>query len=91
VRARIAGKVVIIRGKVDGNVTAKEKVELVAPARLYGNVTTPRLIVTEGVVFDGDCSMGAAKEKGGVATSKSVNAEKVAVAQAPKIQTDSNK
>ena len=91
VRARISSRVVIIRGKVEGNVTAKDKIELLAPGRLFGNVSTPRLIITEGVVFDGDCSMGAAKEIGGVASSKSLNAEKVAVAQAPKLQTDSNK
>ena len=46
----------------------------------------PGLIITEGVVFDGDCSMGAAKQKGGVAGSQSLNAEKVAVAQASKLQ-----
>jgi cytoskeletal protein CcmA (bactofilin family) len=90
VRARISSRVVIIRGKVEGNVTAKDKVELLAPGRLFGNVSTPRLIITEGVVFDGDCSMGAAKE-GGVASSKSLNAEKVAVAQASKLQSDSSK
>jgi cytoskeletal protein CcmA (bactofilin family) len=92
VRARISSRVVIIRGKVEGNVTAKDKVELLVPGRLFGNVSTPRLIITEGVVFDGDCSMGTAKELSGVASSKSLNAEKVvAVAQAPKLQTDSNK
>ena len=90
VRARISSRVVIIRGKVEGNVTAKDKIELLAPGRLFVNVSTPRLIITEGVVFDGDCSMGAAKEIIGVASSKSLN-EKVAVAQAPKLQTDSNK
>jgi cytoskeletal protein CcmA (bactofilin family) len=90
VRARISSRVVIIRGKVEGNVTAKDKVELLAPGRLFGNVSTPRLIITEGVVFDGDCSMGAAKEAG-VASSKSLNAEKVAVAQASKLQPDSSK
>jgi len=91
VRAKISSHVVIVRGKVEGDVIAKEKVELVAPARLFGNVTTPRLIITEGVVFDGDCSMGAAKEINGVAHSKSMNAEKFAAAQAPRLQTDSNK
>jgi cytoskeletal protein CcmA (bactofilin family) len=91
VRARISSRVVIIRGKVEGNVTAKDKIELLAPGRLFGNVSTPRLIITEGVVFDGDCSMGAANEISGVASSKSVNAEKVAVVQAPKLQTESNK
>jgi cytoskeletal protein CcmA (bactofilin family) len=88
VRAKISGQTVVIRGKVEGNVTAKEKVELAAPARLIGNIDTPRLIMTEGVVFDGDCAMGVAKQKGGVASSQSVN-DKSAAAPAPKLQADS--
>jgi cytoskeletal protein CcmA (bactofilin family) len=89
VRAKISGLVVVIRGKVEGNVTAKEKVELTAPARLIGNVDSPRLVVTEGVVFDGDCSMGVAKQKSGAATPPSMDAEKALAAQAPKLQADS--
>jgi cytoskeletal protein CcmA (bactofilin family) len=89
VRARVSGQVVIIRGKVEGNVTAKEQVQLAAPARLIGNIDTPRLVITGGVVFDGDCSMGVAKQKGGVASSQAVGADKAAVAQAPKLQADS--
>lgn len=89
VRAKISGQVVVIKGKVEGNVTAKEKVELVAPARLYGNIATPRLIITEGVVFDGDCSMGVAKPKAAVAGLQSASAEKTAAAQAPKLRSDS--
>ncbi|MGH7930841.1 MAG: bactofilin family protein, partial [Candidatus Binatia bacterium] len=58
VRAKVSGQIVTIRGKVEGNVAAKERVELLAPARLIGDVNAPRLIVAEGVVFDGDCSMG---------------------------------
>lgn len=88
VRAKISGQVVVIRGKVEGNVTAKEKIELAAPARLIGNIDTPRLIITEGVVFDGDCSMGVAKQKGGVVSSQSVNGDKATAAQA-KLQADS--
>jgi len=91
VRAKISGKTIVIRGKVEGNVTAKEKLELAAPARLFGNVVTPRLVITEGVVFDGDCSMGVAKEKVGVASSKSVNTDKISASQAPKRQVDSEK
>ena len=66
IRAKVTGQVVIIRGRVDGNVSASEKIELASPARLYGNINTPRLVIAEGVVFDGDCSMGAAKEKIGI-------------------------
>src|SRR5215204_6912523 len=65
-KAKITGQIVVIRGKVEGNVTAKERIELLAPARLIGNIDAPRLIIAEGVVFDGDCSMGVAKQKVGV-------------------------
>jgi len=88
IRAKISGQVVIIRGKVEGNVTAKEKVELTAPAKLIGNVDAPRLIVTEGVVFDGNCAMGVAKQKGGFVSSPSIGADKIAAVPAPKLQAD---
>lgn len=88
VRAKISGQVVVIRGKVEGNVTAKEKVELLAPARLIGNVTAPRLVIAEGVVFDGDCSMGLAKQKSGKAGSQNVSADRAAASVAT-LQADS--
>jgi cytoskeletal protein CcmA (bactofilin family) len=89
IRAKLSGRVVVLRGKVEGNVTAKERLELIAPARLIGNVDTPRLLVTEGVVFDGNCAMGTAKQKGGL-TSQGVNGDKPAAAQITKLQADSN-
>lgn len=84
VKAKITCQAAVIHGKVEGNVSAKEKIELVAPARLAGNIDTPRLIIAEGVVFDGDCSMGVAKQKGGVADSHNVVAEIGPVAQSAK-------
>lgn len=89
VRARISGQIVIIEGKVEGNVTAKERVELLAPARLIGNITTPKLVVTEGVLFDGDCFMGVAKQKGLAATAQTVGVDRVAAAPSAKLQADS--
>jgi cytoskeletal protein CcmA (bactofilin family) len=91
VRAKISGDIVVIRGRVEGKVVAKEKVELIAPARLYGDVDTPRLIVTEGVTFDGDCSMGVAKQKGGVTASQNLSTEKAVVAKTAKLQADFEK
>jgi cytoskeletal protein CcmA (bactofilin family) len=90
VRAKISGQVVIIRGKVEGNVSAKEKIELLAPARLIGNVSAPRLSIAEGVIFDGDCSMGvAAKQVGGVASSKNVSVDRAAAAPSAALQAES--
>jgi cytoskeletal protein CcmA (bactofilin family) len=87
IRAKVSGRVVILRGKVEGNVTAKERLELIAPARLIGNVDTPRLLITEGVVFDGNCAMGTTKQKGG-STSQIVSPDKPA-AQVTMLQADS--
>jgi cytoskeletal protein CcmA (bactofilin family) len=91
IRARISGQVVIIQGRVEGNVTAKEKVELIAPARLFGNINTPRLTIAEGVVFDGDCSMGLTKPKAGDTGAQSASGDKASAAQAAKPLAESEK
>jgi cytoskeletal protein CcmA (bactofilin family) len=91
VRAKISGEVVVIRGKVEGNVTAKEKVELLSPARVVGNISAPRLTITEGVVFDGDCSMGVVKQQSGVASAQAISADKSAPASTLAQQSDSQK
>jgi len=83
IKAKITAEQVVIHGKVEGNVSAKEKIELIAPARVIGNIDAPKLVITEGVLFDGDCCMGVAKQKGGVADSRSVVAE-APVAQSAK-------
>lgn len=62
IRANVSGDVIVIHGQVEGDVTAKEKVELGAPARLLGNIDAPRLVVAEGVSFDGGCAMRGARE-----------------------------
>jgi len=90
VRAKISSQVVVIRGKVEGNVTAREKVELLSPARVLGNISTPRLTVAEGVVFDGDCSMGMAKRRSGVASSQALGADNAIPVSTPQ-QSDSQK
>jgi cytoskeletal protein CcmA (bactofilin family) len=40
---------IISSGRINGNVTASEKVQLVAPAAVAGTVRTPLLQVEEGV------------------------------------------
>jgi cytoskeletal protein CcmA (bactofilin family) len=48
---------VVIAGTVRGNVVARERVELLATARLYGDVRTSKLKIADGVVFEGKCEM----------------------------------
>jgi cytoskeletal protein CcmA (bactofilin family) len=58
VNAQIVGSSVVIHGKVTGDVTARKKLEIRAPGKLYGNITTPSLVIHEGVTFEGQCTMG---------------------------------
>jgi cytoskeletal protein CcmA (bactofilin family) len=60
INAQISAETVVVKGKVTGDITARKLVELRAPAKLTGNITTPSLVIHEGVVFEGHCSMGGA-------------------------------
>ena len=58
VNAQISATVIVIRGTVTGDVHARKRVEVRAPGKLHGNVTTPSLVIDDGVTFEGYCSMG---------------------------------
>ena len=45
-----------------GNITASQKVHLLAPAVIEGTIRTPKLIIEEGVTFDGKCEMASQKK-----------------------------
>jgi cytoskeletal protein CcmA (bactofilin family) len=44
---------IIIQGSVVGNIRAKRGVEIHAPGRVRGDITTPSLQIDKGVVFEG--------------------------------------
>jgi len=58
------GTLIVLGGKVEGNVVARDLVELHAPGVVIGDIVTPRLFVDPGVRFEGRCTMasGAASE-----------------------------
>jgi len=58
VNAQIVGASVVVHGRVTGDVTARKKLEIRAPGKLFGNITTPSLVIHEGVIFEGQCTMG---------------------------------
>lgn len=62
INAQIQAEAIIIKGKVTGDIVARKRVELRAPGKLVGNITTPSLVIHEGVVFEGHCSMGGGAE-----------------------------
>jgi cytoskeletal protein CcmA (bactofilin family) len=57
VTARIAATRLTIAGNVSGEIIARERVEMLATARVHCSVNTPSLVLHEGAHFDGDCKM----------------------------------
>jgi cytoskeletal protein CcmA (bactofilin family) len=57
VKAEIKVKSAVVGGTVIGNIDAKEKIELQAGSRLEGDIKTIRLVIDEGVFFEGNCKM----------------------------------
>jgi cytoskeletal protein CcmA (bactofilin family) len=57
VQADVQAGVVVCGGTIDGNVVARERVQLLAPSVLTGTVRTPLLIIEEGAQFNGTCEM----------------------------------
>lgn len=57
VKAEIKVKSAVVGGTIVGNIDAKEKVELQAGSRVEGDIKTTRLVIDEGVFFEGNCKM----------------------------------
>jgi cytoskeletal protein CcmA (bactofilin family) len=63
VEAIVHARNVVIEGKLIGDVSADDRVELIASATVDGNIKAPKIIVAEGARFRGAVDMGSARPK----------------------------
>jgi cytoskeletal protein CcmA (bactofilin family) len=63
VAANISAKEVVIMGKVNGNVTCTDRVDIRSEGSLTGDVTTHRISVEDGAVLTGSVQVRAADQK----------------------------
>ena len=52
---------VVLRGKINGNVTAKERIEIKAGTELFGDIRSAKLAIEEGVTFEGKTEVNPSK------------------------------
>ena len=57
-KADVSAKSVVVIGKVAGNVTGVERIQIEATGSVNGDVSTPRLVVQEGATLNGSVEMG---------------------------------
>lgn len=46
---------VIISGEVRGHIVAGERIEILSPGKVFGDIEAPSVTINTGVVFDGNC------------------------------------
>jgi cytoskeletal protein CcmA (bactofilin family) len=63
VTAQIRADSIVVHGKVKGEITATQRIEIHPTAKIIGNITAPKLIIHEGAIFEGQCSMGQESDR----------------------------
>ena len=53
INGNINAQSVVVRGKITGNINAKEKIEIKAKAELFGDIRSTKLVIEEGVTYVG--------------------------------------
>jgi cytoskeletal protein CcmA (bactofilin family) len=58
VKADVSAREVIVRGRIDGKITGRDKVQLLGTAQVTGEVQTERLAIEEGALLRGRVEAG---------------------------------
>lgn len=53
INGNISAQSVVVRGKINGNINAKEKIEIKTKTELFGDIRATKLVIEEGVSFVG--------------------------------------
>jgi len=61
INGNINAQSVVVRGKVNGNITAKDKIDIKTKAELFGDIRASKLSVEEGVTFVGKAEVNPNK------------------------------
>jgi len=59
IKGKVEATTLILNGLLEGEVTAKERMEIHASGKLYGTIFTPIFVILDGGIFEGNCKMGA--------------------------------
>jgi cytoskeletal protein CcmA (bactofilin family) len=57
VTAQIDANLISVKGTIDGDLNSGSSVELFSTAKITGNITSPTIVMENGAVFNGMCTM----------------------------------
>ncbi len=76
-QAKVTAGVIVCKGKITGDVVAKERVKLRAPAVVNGSVKTPMLSMEDGVLFNGGLEMSQGPREAGQGVLHAISADTI--------------
>jgi cytoskeletal protein CcmA (bactofilin family) len=74
---------VVVRGKITGNVIAKEKIDIKAKTELFGDIKAAKLVIEEGVTFVGKSEVNPNKVAPSTPQPRAGDVPKISPAKAP--------
>ncbi len=83
ITGNINAQAVTVRGKINGNISAKEKIDLKAKAELFGDVRAAKLVIEEGVTFVGKTEVNPNKVTPSVPPARSMEPARAAETAKP--------
>ncbi len=57
ITAQIRAASIVVAGKVSGDITGSQRIEIRPSAKVAGNLAAPVLVIQEGALFEGHCTM----------------------------------
>ena len=78
VNGNISAQSVVVRGRITGNITAKEKIDIKSKTELFGDIRATKLAIEEGVTFVGKTEVNPNKVTPTVTQTRSGETVKVA-------------
>lgn len=60
-RGDIVAENILIAGRVEGSIMAREKLEIISTARIQGSIISPVIAIAEGAIHEGEVHMGQVK------------------------------
>jgi cytoskeletal protein CcmA (bactofilin family) len=64
VKADLTARTIAVAGTVNGSLTAAERIDLRGTATVFGDISTPRLVMDDGAVVKGKVQAGKKKSEG---------------------------
>ena len=61
IQGHINAASVVVRGRINGTITAADRIEIKSNAQLFGDITTRSLVIEEGAVFIGQTRLAASR------------------------------